>query len=83
MIFDSSGSILQWFADEMFYRYPNILLPKDIIAMYDDITTDTLLEVANKVLDPEKINISLLQPKNSQKNSEVVEEIKNVISRYK
>ncbi len=67
MALDTDEGILKWFSEEMFYRYPVILKPNDMIPIYDNISTNDLLRVARKILDISKININVLQEFSSKK----------------
>jgi predicted Zn-dependent peptidase len=62
MAFDTTRGIVDWFAEEFFYRYPKIILPKDLLKFYDQIDTDYLQKIAQEVMDFEKMNICIMQP---------------------
>lgn len=61
MIFDDQEGIIKWFSEEIAYRFPKILVPNDLINLYDQIFTEDIMKIAKKLLDMNKINISVLQ----------------------
>lgn len=82
MVFDTPDGILDWFSEEMSYRYPKIFLPHDLIQIYDKLTTEDIKRVANKIFDLSKINICTLQPFDNLDKKRYKEEIDRLISKY-
>ncbi|MBU0975613.1 MAG: pitrilysin family protein [Patescibacteria group bacterium] len=82
MVFDTPEGILRWFSEEMVYRYPKIILPKDLIKIYDKITVENIQAVAEEIMNIDKINISILQPFDKTDKKKYKESIENLVNQY-
>jgi predicted Zn-dependent peptidase len=83
MALDTTEGIIRWFSDEIFYRYPTILMPSDIMNVYDKITTEDMLRVARRIFDMSKINLCILQPFEMAEEKRFKEQIEKLIEKYK
>ncbi len=81
MVLDSPTGIIKWFSDELFYRRTKILLPKDVIELYKDVTPQKVQEIAKKILDYDKMNIIVTTPKTKITNKQYMQKIKNFINK--
>ena len=83
MALDTTEGIIRWFSDEIFYRYPTILMPSDIMNVYDKITTEDMLRVARRIFDMSKINLCILQPFETVVEKKYKEEVEKLVEKYK
>jgi len=82
MALDTPRSIVKWFSEELFYRYPNILLPEDIVQLFDAITPRHLARISQEIFNFEKINISVLQPFGKNEKNRYKEDILKYITDF-
>src|SRR5690606_24473153 len=83
MVFDTPEGIMKWMSEELVYRYPQILLPADLISIYDSISTADILGVARRTFDKSKINISVLQNFKNCNKIKFEHELKELIQKLK
>jgi len=83
MAFDTPNSILKWFSEEIFYRYPKVLMPSELLKIYNKITTSDIIRVANEIFDLEKINITILQPFDKSDKKSYKEKVDALLVKYK
>ncbi|MDD3647116.1 MAG: pitrilysin family protein [Candidatus Dojkabacteria bacterium] len=82
MVFDTPEGILRWFGEEIVYRYPKIILPKDLIKIYNEIQVSDLQRVAENIIDMTKINISVLQPFGKIDEKKYKERVEELIDKF-
>lgn len=82
MVFDTPNGIVRWFGEEMMYRYPEILLPADVLSMYDRIRIEDIKRVANRIFNIEMINIVVLQDFMKVKEKEYKEKVNRIVEKY-
>lgn len=82
MAFDTTEEIVDYFSEEMFYRYPIIKLPKYFLSVYNKVTTERLRQVAQETFSFDKINVCVLQKFGTKKFAQYDKQIAKYIKTY-